>query len=318
MHRVLKRSAAVAVLIPAVTLLLAGHMVTVGPTTAYASDGGPTPTASCSADPSGLGCGVEGTTSTPTASSGGGGTTSCTWKGGTNSNPGVGTWLTDAEWQQVTIWLSGNLPYHVGTSPWDWMGVMFCPDPTVSAVVIVGVLPGGPPTPGNILGYLALSQVPWNPPSVGTSPPAGAPSVVNLPTYLYLNPGTGANPGAWQTFTTTAAVGAVSATIVATPVKVVWTTDGGSVTCPGQGVPYNSAWGNSLAPAGSGACTYTYSDTSADQPGGTYSLSATVWYHATWTSTGAGDAAGDLGVVPGPTVTEQITVKQIASVITAG
>jgi hypothetical protein len=230
----------------------------------------------------------------------------------------VGTWLTDAEWQQVTTWLSGNLPYHLGTSPWDWMGVMFCPDPTVTAVVIVGVLPGGAPTPGNILGYLALSQVPWNPPSVGTSPPAGAPSVVHLPTYLYLNPGTGANPGAWQTFTTTAAVGGVSATVVAVPEEVVWTTDGDSVTCPGQGVPYNSAWGNSPAPAGSGACTYTYSDTSADQPGGTYSLSATVWYHATWTSTGAGDAAGDLGVVPGPTVTEQITVKQIASVITAG
>jgi hypothetical protein len=138
--------------------------------------------------------------------------------------------------------------------------------------------------------------------------------VVNLPTYLYVN------PGAYQATGTTATVpgGAVSATIVATPVKVVWTTDGESVTCPGQGVPYNSAWGNSPAPAGSGACTYTYSDTSADQPGGTYSLSATVWYHATWTSTGAGDAAGDLGVVPGPTVTEQITVKQIASVITAG
>ena len=318
MHRVLKRSAAVAVLIPAVTLLLAGHMVTVGPTTAYASDGGPTPTASCSADPSGLGCGVVGTTSTPTATSGGGGTTSCTWKGGTNGNPGVGTWLTDAEWQQVTTWLSGNLPYHLGASPWDWMGVMFCPDPTVTAVVIVGVLPGGAPTPGNILGYLALSQVPWNPPSVGTSPPAGAPSVVHLPTYLYLNPGTGANPGAWQTFTTTAAVGGVSATVVAVPEEVVWTTDGDSVTCPGQGVPYNSAWGNSPAPVGSGACTYTYSDTSADQPGGTYSLSATVWYHATWTSTGAGGAAGDLGLVPGLTVTEQITVDQIASVITAG
>ena len=318
MHRVLRRAAAGAVFASTATLLLMGHSVPLAPTTAYAGDIGPTSTASCSADPSGLGCGVGGTTSTPTAGSSGGGTTSCTWKGGTNSNPGVGTWLTDAEWQQVTTWLSGNLPYHLGTSPWDWMGVMFCPDPTVTAVVIVGVLPGGAPTPGNILGYLALSQVPWNPPSVGTSPPAGAPSVVNLPTYLYLNPGTGANPGAWQTFTTTAAVGGVSATVVAVPEEVVWTTDGDSVTCPGQGVPYDSAWGNSPAPAGSGACTYTYSDTSADQPGGTYSLSATVWYHATWTSTGAGGAAGDLGVVPGLTVTEQITVDQIGSVITAG
>ena len=86
-----------------------------------------------------------------------------------------------------------------------------------------------------------------------------------LPTYVYLN------PGAYQATGTTATVpgGAVSATIVATPVKVVWSTgDGGSVTCPGQGVPYDSAWGNSPAPADSGACTYTYSDTSHDQPGG--------------------------------------------------
>jgi hypothetical protein len=41
-------------------------------------------------------------------------------------------------------------------------------------------------------------------------------------------------------------------------------------------------------------------------------------YDAVWTSTGAGGAGGDLGLVPGLTVTEQITVDQIASVITAG
>ncbi len=315
MHRILRRSVAITLLASVVSLLLIGHVVTVAPTTAYAGSilPTPTPTASCSADPSGLGCGVGGTTSTPTAGSGGVGTTSCTWKGGPNGNPAVGTWLTDAEWQQVTTWLSGNLPYHVGASPWDWMGVMFCPDPTVTAVVIVGVLPGGPPTPGNILGYLALSQVPWDPPSVGTSPPVGAPSVVNLPTYLYLN------PGAWKTFTATATAGTVSATVVAIPEEVIWTAgDGGSVTCDGPGVPYNSTWGNTPPPASSGACTYTYSDTSADQPGGTYALSATVWYDATWTSVNAGGAGGDLGLVPGPTVTEQVAVQQIASVITAG
>jgi hypothetical protein len=41
-------------------------------------------------------------------------------------------------------------------------------------------------------------------------------------------------------------------------------------------------------------------------------------YDATWTSKGAGGLGGDLGLVPGPTVAEQVTVQQIASVITAG
>jgi hypothetical protein len=220
-------------------------------------------------------------------------------------------WLDTAEYDSVVAWMDSHAPVELGTAPYLSMGVVFCPDPTVAGVFGVGTLQT-PPTAANVLGLWAVSHVAWNPPGVGTSPPLSAAAVVNLPTYLYLN------PGAWQTFTATATAGNVSATATAVPQEVVWTTDGASVTCPGQGVPYNSAWGNSPAPAGSGACTYTYSDTSADQPGGTYSLSATVWYHATWTSTGAGGAAGDLGLVPGPTVTEQITVKQIASVITAG
>jgi hypothetical protein len=183
------------------------------------------------------------------------------------------------------------------------MGVVFCPDPTVAGVFTVGTLPTSP-NAASVLGLWALSYVAWTPPSIATSPPVGTPAVVNLPSYLYLN------PGAWQTFTATATAGTVSATVVAVPEKVVWTTgDGGSVTCPTQGVPYSSSY-SATPPAD--ACTYTYTTT------GTYTLSATVMYDATWTSVDAGGAGGDLGLVPGPTVTEQITVDQITSVITAG
>jgi hypothetical protein len=97
---------------------------------------------------------------------------------------------------------------------------------------------------------------------------------------------------------------------MAVPEEVVWKTgDDGSVTCPREGVPYSSSYGTTPPAA---ACTYAYSAT------GTHTLSATVYYDATWSSKGAGGLGGDLGLVPGPTVTEQITVQQIASVITAG
>ena len=313
MHRVLKRSAAGGLPVLAVSLVFAGHVVQGGPTTsAYAQTWvSPTPTASCSADASGPGCGAGGTTSTPAPSGGSAG--DCTWKEGGSSVVGIygatappqseWTWLSDAEYDAVVAWMGRHGVIGLGTAPYTSLGVVFCPDPTVVGVFTIGTL-STPPTAENVLGLWAVSQVAWNPPNVGTSPPVGAPAVVNLPTYLYLN------PGAWQTFTATATAGGVSATVVAVPEQVVWTTgDGQSVTCPGQGVPYNSSYGTTPP---SDACTYAYTAT------GTYTLSATVYYHATWTSTGAGGLGGDLGLVPGPTVTEQITVQQIASVITAG
>ena len=345
MHRVLRRAAAVVLLVLAASLFVTGHSGTVGVSTVQASYGGPSPTASGGTCPGGICVGAGGGTSTPGTSGGGG---SCTWgdypfpmillgerqvTAGLDayqpadavppvsptptptpepSQPAVPVGLSDAEASSYLAWTAANDAWRAGTAPYTTADILFCPDPDVVSVGFVGT--GITPTAANVLGIWAYSQVSWTPPSLGTSPPLSAAAVVDLPTYLYVN------SGAYQATGTTATVpgGAVSATVVATPVKVGWTTDGDSVTCPGPGVPYNSAWGNSPAPAGSGACTYTYSDTSADQPGGTYSLSATVWYHATWTSTGAGGAAGDLGLVPGPTVTEQITVDQIASVITAG
>jgi hypothetical protein len=222
------------------------------------------------------------------------------------------TGLSPSEQASYDGWTTANELWIAGTPLYTNVDVVYCPDPQVVSAGLVGVLPGITPTVGNVLALWAYSEVQWTPPSVGTSPPLADASVVNLPTYLYLN-GTPANPAAWQQFHATVTAGTVSATVTAIPEKVVWTAgDGGSVTCPSQGVPYNSAWGNSQPPVGSGACTYTYTTT------GTYTLSATVWYHATWTSVNAGGAGGDLGLVPGPTVTEQITVQQIASVITAG
>jgi hypothetical protein len=323
LRRLLRRSAAILLVVPALSLMLEGHSGTLGPTTAYAQFGqpSPTPTASCSADPSGLGCGADSPSPSASSSSGSGG--DCTWKEGGSSvvwiygdtAPPASSWpwLDGAEYNSVIAWMDSHAPAELGTPPYLSMGVVFCPDPTVAGVFGVGTLQTAP-TAANVLGLWALSQVPWVPPNVGTSPPLlTAAAVVNLPTYVYLNPG---SPGAFENIGTTATAGtgpgAVSATVTAVPQEVVWTTDGDSFTCDvpeAPGVPYDPSYGTT-PPAD--ACTYTYTAT------GTYTLSATVMYEAAWTSKNAGDAYGDLGLVPGATVTEQITVKQIASVITAG
>jgi hypothetical protein len=219
-------------------------------------------------------------------------------------------WLDSAEYNSVIAWMDSHAPLELGTAPYVSMGVVFCPDPTVAGLFAVGTLQT-PPTAANVLGLWALSQVPWVHPNVGTSPPLTSAAVVNLPTYLYLNPG---NPGAYAPIETTATAGtgpgAVSATVLAEPAEVVWSTgDGGGRTCNFAGVPYSSSYGTSPPAA---ACTYTYTTT------GTYTLTATVMYDARWWSTNAGGAAGSLGLVPGWTATDQITVNQIATVITSG
>ncbi|MGA3184436.1 MAG: hypothetical protein ABSE52_07555 [Candidatus Dormibacteria bacterium] len=144
-------------------------------------------------------------------------------------------------------------------------------------------------------------------PQPQTSPPA-ATVIVNLPTYLYLPSDES------ETFTATASIPGLTATVTAAPDHVVWTTgDGGAVTCPGIGVPY-SAGDGTTPPAD--ACTYKYATTSAGAPGGTYSVTATIYYHEYWSASDG--EHGDFGIEAGPTATEQITVDQIASVITAG
>jgi hypothetical protein len=82
--------------------------------------------------------------------------------------------------------------------------------------------------------------------------------------------------------------------------------DGESVTCDGPGVPYDRSKPDADQPD---PCRFTYRHSSAGQPGGTFTVTATVSWHATWTATGVAEGqptAGDLGVV---TRTSSIQVR---------
>ncbi len=110
--------------------------------------------------------------------------------------------------------------------------------------------------------------------------------VVNLPTWLWID------PGIWHAYSVSASVGSVSATAVATPVSVQWTMgDGGVVVCEGPGVPFDPY----LASSGqSTQCAYTYLRSSEGQPSpdgrpddASFDVRATVTWAVSWSATGA-------------------------------
>ena len=115
--------------------------------------------------------------------------------------------------------------------------------------------------------------------------PSGS-SVVGLATWLWID------PSLWHDDSVTATAGGVSATAVARPIGVTWTTgDGSQLTCGGPGVPYLTATPASWQ---STYCSHTYADSSLGQPSpdgdpddGRYPVSATVEWAVSWTAVGA-------------------------------
>jgi hypothetical protein len=98
----------------------------------------------------------------------------------------------------------------------------------------------------------------------------------------------------WAAVSATAAAGPVSATVTATPVRVVMSspdsTDGGNTyqtqttTCAGPGPVYDpNSSGNQSSP-----CSFTWSWPSANyNPSGTYPFQMTLIYQVSWRATGA-------------------------------
>jgi len=175
-----------------------------------------------------------------------------------------------------------------GAQPGAWYSVT-CVDVASGAQVtqtvwVTGAAPA--PTPQvdpRTLALQAENSIQLPRPTLGTNP-AGT-SVVDLRTWLWIN------PSIWHGASVTATAGAVSATAVAEPVSVRWTTgDGGQLVCPGPGSAY--AWWLPASVQSTG-CAYEYLRTSAGQPAldgnpdhGTYVVTATVEWAVSWTSTG--------------------------------
>ena len=116
-------------------------------------------------------------------------------------------------------------------------------------------------------------------PLVNTSP--GTETYVRLSTFMWVPadqwvPVLDTKGDAWKTVT-----------LRADPYQVKWNMGDHVVTCNGPGEPYNASGPDDQTTS----CMYTYTKTSAEQPGLAYKVSATIFFKLTWTCTGACDAA---------------------------
>ncbi len=140
-----------------------------------------------------------------------------------------------------------------------------------------------------------------------------ASSVVNLPTWLWID------PSLWHPYSVTATVGTVSATAVATPDAVVWQMgDGDQVTCAGPGRAFD---GSQPAVTQVPACAYSYRASSLGQPSpdghpdaAAYPVRATISWTIAWSAVGA-DGQGSLPSLTTSAATS-LRVVQVESVDT--
>jgi len=163
-----------------------------------------------------------------------------------------------------------------------------------------GQAPGpAPSVPGLI--DRAKSQTGLVQPAVILDPPGH--QVVNFASWLAVP------QSEWHAVAAVAKAGGVTATVTATPTQVDWNMgDGDSLTCDGPGVVYDPS---EPASAQSTYCSYTWTRPSYDQPGGTFSVTATIIYSVTTAVTGAPDPTPTLGTTPGPSAQIAVTVTEV-------
>lgn len=157
----------------------------------------------------------------------------------------------------------------------------------IGAIFLPAGSPGGPPVDPAALAQQALQHTPLPTPQIGMAPDPSIPQLVNLATFLWI-------PAAqWQPQTASASAGGVTSTVTARPERVIWDMgQGDSVTCDGPGAPYDPSLSDDAQPSD---CRFTYPASSASAPGQTFTVTATVEWHATWTASGAA-GGGDLGI----------------------
>ncbi len=153
-----------------------------------------------------------------------------------------------------------------GPAPWGSGSVIF----TAGQWVPIGGL-----TPRQ-LAEEALAKIRLDNPAIHMAPsPGGSGGLVGLPVWLWTSSGS----HTWGPLSASASAGAISVTIHASAVRIVWQMgDGHQVACAGAGTPYTADRGGANSPT----CGYTYAKPSTGRPGGTYRVVATTTWHVVW------------------------------------
>lgn len=216
--------------------------------------------------------------------------------GGGSSSPTNCTYsLVELEAGSPIYDLDGNLIDTSGDGAWYdkqcgtvYYGLVFVPAGAASPVVSPRTVANG-----------VLGRMPIPVPKVRLSPEGD--QVVNLPMWTWLDD--------WAAVTDSANVPGVSITVTAAPSKAVWTFgDGQTVTCDGPGIPWTTGV------TGKPLCGHTFTRSSASAPNGTYRVTVSVTWTASYTVAG-GAGGGNLAPVT-RTTTFDIQVGEVQSINT--
>ena len=192
-----------------------------------------------------------------------------------------------------------------GDGPGSWYRKICTSEAGGSAATIVWVPPRR--TDPRALAEEATDRADIPLPELRLSPPVDEAQVVNLPTWLTID------PAQWRPVTSSATAGGVTATATAVPESVTWSMGNGDrVTCAGPGTVYDPAAGEAAKPG----CTYTFRRSSARAPGGRFLLEATVTWRVSWAASGA-PGGGSLGTVT-RTTSVPIRVAEIQALNISG
>ncbi|MEU4499416.1 ATP/GTP-binding protein [Streptomyces sp. NPDC023998] len=124
-------------------------------------------------------------------------------------------------------------------------------------------------------------------PDININPRPGGTGLVGMPVWMAANRG----PATWGPNTASASAGGITVTARATVSKVVWTMgDCAKITCTGPGTVYNPSYGLKASPD----CGHRYTRPSNQEPGGTYTVTATATWSVDWQVAGAGGANSQL------------------------
>lgn len=200
-----------------------------------------------------------------------------------------------------------SLGLHQPPGPGHWV-LQTCMT-TMGAYLILPVpqwVPAGaaaPPDP-RVLAAQAVSKLTMPRPHMESSPGAGVPQTVELPTWVWLP------KSQWEPLSATASVPGESVTAIATPLSVTWLWgDGTSTVCHGPGTPYVK--GVSDPASASPDCGHTYHQTSAAAPDQQFPVTATLTWAVSWSGGGQSGTFPDLTT----TASAHWTVRQIESLI---
>jgi hypothetical protein len=142
-------------------------------------------------------------------------------------------------------------------------------------------------------------------PVPASSPPLEDPTYVNVPTWLWLD------PGYWAPIEETETEGLVTVMVRATPTRATWDMgDGNTVACDGPGLEWQVG-----LPEEATDCSHTYGSSSYGLSEGTFEASVTVAWNYEWWINGV--FQGEFGAVDAASGFE-VAVGEIQAVETGG